>query len=175
MLTDEPQAQSMPAPQVLDAEAIAALLPHREPFCFLQSASLDGPRQISGVAVWSAGHPILAGHFPGYPVVPGVCMVEAAAQLAGVAMACVQRGDPAAAAFRSARGVLGEIRSGRFSAALRPDEPVRIRAVLRCLMPGLWTASARGVRASWLDDIEHAPRAEEIFRCELVIGVLAQP
>jgi 3-hydroxyacyl-[acyl-carrier-protein] dehydratase len=188
MVTGDTQAQDIPAPPVatadavavaawipqeFDAEAIATLLPHREPFCFLQSALLEGPREITGVALWPAGHPILSGHFPGYPVVPGVCMVEAAAQLAGVAMTCVQRGEAAAIGFNGARGMLGEIRSARFSAALKPDEPVRMRAVLRCMLPGLWTASARGVRGSWAGAIELAPRGEEVFRCELVIGVVS--
>lgn len=160
---------------LLDADDIAALLPHREPFSFLRWARLEGPREIVGMAEWPAGHPILAAHFPGYPVVPGVCLVEAAAQLAGIAMMCLRRTEPSAAGPGDALGVLGEIRSARFSAVLAPDTPVRLHATLRCVMPALWTANARGVRSSWVGDIPQAPREAEVFRCELVIGMAARP
>ena len=60
-------------------------LPHRDPFRFLSSVTAikDGE---SGEGVWSlsGSEPFFAGHFPGHPLVPGVLIAEAMAQLSGL-------------------------------------------------------------------------------------------
>lgn len=68
-----------PNPAILDR------LPHRPPFRFLTAVtSLDAGRQ--GQATWAVrgDEPFLAGHFPGNPIIPGVLISEALAQLAGL-------------------------------------------------------------------------------------------
>lgn len=60
-------------------------LPHREPFRFL-SKIVEIRSGESGTAVWSltGTEPFFAGHFPGNPIVPGVLVGEALAQLSGL-------------------------------------------------------------------------------------------
>ncbi|MBV8799390.1 MAG: 3-hydroxyacyl-ACP dehydratase FabZ [Alphaproteobacteria bacterium] len=68
----------------LDTDQIARLLPHRAPFLFLERVSdiVPGERAIGHKAV-SFNEPHFQGHFPGYPVMPGVLIIEALAQTAG--------------------------------------------------------------------------------------------
>lgn len=67
----------------VDRERILALIPHRGDALFLNEASIDGSK-VSGVVNWPLEHPVIKGHFPGLPVVPGIFFVEAVAQFAGV-------------------------------------------------------------------------------------------
>ncbi len=73
---------------MLDVE-ITKILPHRYPFLFIdgvESVDLEaeGGPSIVALRLVSNSDPILQGHFPGYPVVPGVVQVETMAQAAVV-------------------------------------------------------------------------------------------
>ncbi|MBF2054685.1 MAG: 3-hydroxyacyl-ACP dehydratase FabZ [Candidatus Sericytochromatia bacterium] len=78
----------------LDSQAIQALLPHRYPFLLLDRVlSLEPGVRASGVKNVSHSDPWFAGHFPHRPIMPGVLIVEAMAQLGGVLLMAMQPAD----------------------------------------------------------------------------------
>lgn len=90
------------------------ILPHRSPFLFVDRfESLDVG---SGRATWTVdgSEDFLRGHFPGNPIVPGVLIVEALAQTAGLALASTAPGTGGGHA-----GFLAQIQV-RFRSAARP-------------------------------------------------------
>lgn len=72
---------------MLDVEAIQKILPHRYPFLLVDRVvELEPERRVVGFKNVSVNEPFFAGHFPGRPVMPGVLIVEALAQTAGILM-----------------------------------------------------------------------------------------
>jgi len=81
---------------ILDATQIQAILPHRFPFLLIDRVLeiVPGERVLARKLV-SVSDPILQGHFPGFPVLPGVLQVEAMAQAAVVLAHASGAFDPA--------------------------------------------------------------------------------
>lgn len=68
----------------MDIDAIREILPHRYPFLLVDAILELEPDRIVGIKNVTANEPYTTGHFPDYPVMPGVLIVEAMAQVAGV-------------------------------------------------------------------------------------------
>eukprot|EP00930_Biecheleria_cincta_P034710 TRINITY_DN23950_c0_g1_i1.p1 TRINITY_DN23950_c0_g1~~TRINITY_DN23950_c0_g1_i1.p1 ORF type:complete len:275 (+),score=51.09 TRINITY_DN23950_c0_g1_i1:35-826(+) len=76
----------------MDNVEIAKILPHRYPFLLVDKViSVEKYKRAVGVKNVTANEPQFTGHFPERPIMPGVLMVEALAQLAGVV--CMNPGD----------------------------------------------------------------------------------
>lgn len=70
---------------VMDSVEIQSILPHRYPFLLVDRIrELDPDRRIVGIKNVTINEPFFQGHFPGRPVMPGVLILEALAQVGGV-------------------------------------------------------------------------------------------
>jgi 3-hydroxyacyl-[acyl-carrier-protein] dehydratase len=77
--------QSTEPATLLDIKQIQGILPHRYPFLLVDRIVEIVPRQrIIGIKNVTINEPFFQGHFPGYPLMPGVLMVEAMAQTGGI-------------------------------------------------------------------------------------------
>ena len=68
----------------LDINEIRAILPHRYPFLLVDRIIEMDSERVVGIKNVTANEPHFTGHFPDFPVMPGVLIVEAMAQTAGV-------------------------------------------------------------------------------------------
>ena len=69
----------------LDIRRVMAALPHRYPMLLVDRVeSLDPEKGISAIKAVTINEPFFQGHFPGRPIMPGVLIVEALAQAAGL-------------------------------------------------------------------------------------------
>ena len=69
----------------MDIDEIFEYLPHRYPFLLVDRVTEIHPgKDIRGYKNVSVGEPFFQGHFPDHPIMPGVLLIEAMAQLAGI-------------------------------------------------------------------------------------------
>ena len=79
---------------MIDIEGIMSILPHRYPFLLVDRIiEIEPGKRIVGIKNVTFNEPFFQGHFPGYPIMPGVVQLEAMAQVAGVLM--IKRADVA--------------------------------------------------------------------------------
>ncbi|HET7871878.1 MAG TPA: 3-hydroxyacyl-ACP dehydratase FabZ [Terriglobales bacterium] len=80
--TTQPIAAAPSAP--LDITQIQAILPHRYPFLLIDRViELERLKRIVALKSVTINEPFFQGHFPGFPIMPGVLIVEAMAQAGG--------------------------------------------------------------------------------------------
>jgi 3-hydroxyacyl-[acyl-carrier-protein] dehydratase len=112
----------------LDVRRVMAALPHRYPMLLVDRVeSLDPEKGIVAIKAVSVNEPFFQGHFPGYPVMPGVLIVEALAQSGAVLMSKSLDVDVAGKAI-----FFISLDNCRFRSPVRPGDVIRLHVqVLR--------------------------------------------
>jgi 3-hydroxyacyl-[acyl-carrier-protein] dehydratase len=100
----------------LEAAEIMRILPHRYPFLLVDRViELEPGKRAVGIKQVSANEPQFTGHFPGRPIMPGVLMVEALAQTAGIAVLTLDE-------YRGKIGLFAGIDDCRFRRLVQPGD-----------------------------------------------------
>ncbi|MBN1519705.1 MAG: 3-hydroxyacyl-ACP dehydratase FabZ [Spirochaetales bacterium] len=94
---------------------IEGFLPHRDPFLFVDEVRVIDAHHIEATRAWKGDEFFFAGHFPHYPVVPGVILVETLAQAGGVGVKL--QGITAAGTF-----FLASVGNVKFRRQVRPGD-----------------------------------------------------
>ncbi len=69
----------------IDVERIAAMLPHRFPFLLIDRViAFELGKRLTAIKNVTINEPFFQGHFPGHPIMPGVLIIEAMAQVGGM-------------------------------------------------------------------------------------------
>lgn len=101
---------------VLSTKEIMEIIPHRQPFLLIDTIEeLEEGKRAVGKKCVSYNEPFFAGHFPGEPVMPGVLIVEAMAQVGAVALLCKEE-------FKGKTAYFGGINSARFKQKVVPGD-----------------------------------------------------
>ncbi len=111
----------------LEAADIMRILPHRYPFLLVDRVvELDPGKRAVGIKQVSANEPQFTGHFPGRPIMPGVLMVEALAQTAGIAVLTLEE-------YRGKIGLFAGIDECRFRRLVVPGDTLRLEVTVEKL------------------------------------------
>ena len=105
---------------VLGIEEIMKVLPHRYPFLLVDRIlELEEGKRVVGIKNVTINEPFFQGHFPGHPIMPGVLIVEAMAQVGGMLMlGSIQQPDSKVVYFTSLDNV-------KFRKPVKPGDQLR--------------------------------------------------
>jgi len=109
---------------MLEAKQIREIIPHRYPFLLVDRIiELEPGKRAVGLKNVTINEPFFQGHFPDYPVMPGVLIVEALAQVGCVAVLSVEEN-------RGKLGFFAGIDGFRFRDQVKPGDQLRLEVEL---------------------------------------------
>jgi 3-hydroxyacyl-[acyl-carrier-protein] dehydratase len=155
-MTEKKAAFTLP----VNVEQIQELLPHRYPFLLVDRVIEIVPdASVVALKNVSINEPFFQGHFPGHPVMPGVLLVEAMAQAAGLLTQISSRmkGSTASPLF-----YLVKVDNARFNAPVVPGDQLRLEVTQKRVMRGMGLFVARAL----VD-------GKEVASCELMCAARA--
>jgi beta-hydroxyacyl-ACP dehydratase FabZ len=111
----------------MERNEIEALIPHRSPFLWIDRVEeLEPGIRCIAVKQIDPADPIFAGHFPAKPILPGVLLIEALAQTAGVMMGAAA--PPGADKNKNKEVLLAAVNRFKFLKPVMPGQELRIES-----------------------------------------------
>jgi len=122
---------------MLDIQAIQKIIPHRYPFLLVDRIlELEEGKRGVGIKSVSGNEPFFQGHFPGYPIMPGVLIMEALAQVGAVILLKMPEYAGHVALFTGLEEV-------RFRRQVVPGDQLRLEVELIKLKMGVGMAQGK--------------------------------
>lgn len=122
---------------MLDINTIQQILPHRYPFLLVDRIlEVEEGKKVTGIKNVSANEPFFQGHFPNYPVMPGVLIIEAMAQVGAVAILSMP-------AYAGRIAFFAGIDKARFRRQVVPGDILRIEVEVLKLRGTIGKSQAR--------------------------------
>src|SRR5512133_4254832 len=151
-----PESNSAPAKTTMDIEEILAILPHRYPFLLIDRViDIVRKKRIVAIKNVTVNEPFFTGHFPNYPIMPGVLIVEAIAQAGGALLLTeVEDRDDKLMVFTG-------IERARFRRPVMPGDQLRMEVEVKA-----WRGTA--VRMEGKVFVGEKRVAEATVTCQLV-------
>lgn len=139
---------------MLNTKQIMEILPHRYPFLLVDRAEVmeDGKGAI-GYKNVTINEPFFQGHFPNEPVMPGVLIVEALAQVGAVAILSQE-------AFKGKIAYLASIKEAKFRATVKPGDTLK----LQCNLVKQRGPMGVGKAVAYVDH-------QKVCECELIFAI----
>lgn len=115
---------------MLDVQQIKEIIPHRYPFLLVDKViEIEEAKRVVGIKNVTINEPFFAGHFPEYPVMPGVLILEALAQVGAIAVLGIEEN-------KGKIGFLAGVDKCRFKRQVKPGEQLRLEVeILRMKGP----------------------------------------
>ena len=121
----------------MENKDIRKILPHRYPFLLVDRIiEIEEGKKAVGIKNVTANEPFFKGHFPDNPIMPGVLLVEALAQVAGIAVMNIEE-------FKGKLGLFTGIDKCRFKKVVRPGDQLVLEVLIDSIKMGL--VKAKGV------------------------------
>ena len=145
----------------VNVEQIQELLPHRYPFLLVDRViELVPDKSIVALKNVTINEPFFQGHFPGHPVMPGVLIVEAMAQTAGLLtqISSRRKGGSGSPLF-----YLAKVDNARFNAIVAPGDQLRMEVTLKRLL-----------RSMGIFEAKATVDGKEVASCELMCAARSE-
>jgi 3-hydroxyacyl-[acyl-carrier-protein] dehydratase len=122
---------------MLEAWQIQEIIPHRYPFLLVDRIiEIEWGQRAVGIKNVTVNEPFFVGHFPGNPVMPGVLIIEALAQVGAVALL----GHPQ---YRDKTAFFAGIDGVRFKRPVRPGDTLRLEVQIGKVRRNIGTGTGR--------------------------------
>ena len=122
---------------MLEAQQIQDIIPHRYPFLLVDRIiEIEYGVRAVGLKNVTVNEPFFQGHFPGYPVMPGVLIIEALAQVGAVALLGMDE-------HKGKLGLFAGIDKVRFRRQVIPGETLRLEVEMGRMRRGVGSGAAK--------------------------------